>query len=397
VTWWGLGIHVEQKSKYLKKKNKQTGTMKKLSFVDSSSDTKPFIQSTISAHEPKCWAEKNKPKTLNDLTWNPELTNFLKQICRYYTTAPPLLLYGPSGAGKVTRVRAILREICGHDTIFRLKHVKVKDKEYPIWEGSFSIELSPQLYGSQDHVVIQEVLTKVSRHIKINMKTMKTISPSPSEIRKQIIVIYGLDYVSKLAKDMWKHFIETYSHSTWFIAVSERMGCIGATIKSMMLMIRVPRPRLFDLGDNSEFEKIFVARESNMYTSTLFHQMLKEDKTNQKPFRSIWEWEQMCGTIAKSLMDVSPITSWWTTLSSVLKKYKIDPKTILIHITRYLLRYISNYRYQSTVTSKLSNNQLAYKIMTIVSQQEHEYHLHFSKQLPLQRTLLHIHAFIKQN
>jgi DNA polymerase III delta prime subunit len=76
--------------------------------------------------------DKHRPRTLQTLTYHPELSERLKALVswkqdRHSHTAqrltdgiqatsgdfPHLLIYGPSGAGKKTRVTATLRELYG--------------------------------------------------------------------------------------------------------------------------------------------------------------------------------------------------------------------------------------------------------------------------------------------
>lgn len=52
------------------------------------------------------------PQTLGQLTFHPELTERLGKMVAA-GDFPHLLFYGPSGAGKKTRVSAVLREVYG--------------------------------------------------------------------------------------------------------------------------------------------------------------------------------------------------------------------------------------------------------------------------------------------
>ena len=58
------------------------------------------------------WAQKYAPSTLKDLSFNPELTGVLENITKFQSI-PNLILYGRDGSGKLTRVRAFLRELYG--------------------------------------------------------------------------------------------------------------------------------------------------------------------------------------------------------------------------------------------------------------------------------------------
>lgn len=66
------------------------------------------------------WVDKHRPMALEKLKFHDDLTEQLKRI-----SAPDvvgnmshLLFYGPSGAGKKTRVMALLREVISNITSF---------------------------------------------------------------------------------------------------------------------------------------------------------------------------------------------------------------------------------------------------------------------------------------
>ena len=58
------------------------------------------------------WVDKYRPNSLKKLSLHPELTANLTNIASRQEL-PHLLFYGPPGAGKKTRVLALLREIFG--------------------------------------------------------------------------------------------------------------------------------------------------------------------------------------------------------------------------------------------------------------------------------------------
>jgi replication factor C subunit 3/5 len=68
------------------------------------------------------WVDKYRPTALQELDYHPEVTTRLKNLART-NDLPHLLVYGPSGAGKKTRVMAMLRELYGDGALkVRLEH-----------------------------------------------------------------------------------------------------------------------------------------------------------------------------------------------------------------------------------------------------------------------------------
>ena len=66
------------------------------------------------------WADKHRPKSLEDLAYNVDQLRMLKQMTST-NDFPHLLFVGPDGCGKRTRMHCLLREIYG-DGIYQMKH-----------------------------------------------------------------------------------------------------------------------------------------------------------------------------------------------------------------------------------------------------------------------------------
>jgi replication factor C subunit 3/5 len=67
----------------------------------------------------KLWIDKYRPTSLDALDYHPQQKELLKQIA-VAGDIPHLLFYGPSGAGKKTRVLALLNEIFGQN-VYKVK------------------------------------------------------------------------------------------------------------------------------------------------------------------------------------------------------------------------------------------------------------------------------------
>jgi replication factor C subunit 3/5 len=97
------------------------------------------------------WCDKYRPKQLKDLEINDELRDDLIKLVER-GDFPHLLVYGPPGSGKKTRVLALLRAIYGSgSTKLRVEHKswKVKSKKIDITTvaSPFHIELNPSDAG----------------------------------------------------------------------------------------------------------------------------------------------------------------------------------------------------------------------------------------------------------
>lgn len=93
---------------------------------------------------------------------------------------PHLLVSGPSGAGKKTRVNAILRELYGPGA----KRIKIEHKtfttpsnkklELSTLASNYHIEMNPSDVGNQDRVVVQEVIKGMASTAQLDPNTQKS-------------------------------------------------------------------------------------------------------------------------------------------------------------------------------------------------------------------------------
>jgi replication factor C subunit 3/5 len=67
----------------------------------------------------KLWPDKYRPLNLRELSYNEGLTEMLTRVAERQDF-PHMLLYGPSGAGKKTRVMCFLNELFGPN-VYKLR------------------------------------------------------------------------------------------------------------------------------------------------------------------------------------------------------------------------------------------------------------------------------------
>ena len=73
------------------------------------------------------WIDKYRPNKLDTLTLHSDINKRLTQMCKV-ANFPHLIFFGPSGAGKKTRVNALLRELYGPGTSKK----RVENKKFTV-------------------------------------------------------------------------------------------------------------------------------------------------------------------------------------------------------------------------------------------------------------------------
>lgn len=115
------------------------------------------------------WIDKHRPNTLNKLSLHHDISTKLEALANC-EEMPHLLFFGPPGAGKKTRVMALLREIYGSG----VEKVKVEHRTFKNASGkaielsmigsNYHVECNPSDVGNNDRFVIQEVIKEIASH-----------------------------------------------------------------------------------------------------------------------------------------------------------------------------------------------------------------------------------------
>jgi replication factor C subunit 3/5 len=118
------------------------------------------------------FVEKYRPQQLDALTLQPALTRTLRRLIDT-EDFPHLLVYGPAGGGKKTRVAALLRGLYGPAAAkVKVQHqtFKVKSKvvEIATLSSACHIEMNPSDVGNSDRLVVQEVIKEIAQTTSVN-------------------------------------------------------------------------------------------------------------------------------------------------------------------------------------------------------------------------------------
>lgn len=113
------------------------------------------------------WVDKYRPTSLSKLDLHPAINSRLQSLVDS-PDFPHLLFYGPSGAGKKTRIHALLRALYGTgvDKVrVQVKQIKLKSKQIELatLQSNYHIELTPSEVGNNDRQVVQEVIKEIAQ------------------------------------------------------------------------------------------------------------------------------------------------------------------------------------------------------------------------------------------
>ncbi|GAA6023089.1 hypothetical protein JCM10207_007715 [Rhodosporidiobolus poonsookiae] len=183
------------------------------------------------------FVDKHRPRTLDDLSYHHELSDRLKALA--HGDFPHTLFYGPSGAGKKTRIMATLRELFGPG----VEKLRIEQRtfltpsrrklEVNIVQSNYHIEITPTDVGNYDRNVVQEVLKDIAQTQQVDLNAKK---------RFKVVVINEADGLSRDAQSALRRTMEKYTSSLRVILCANSTSKIIGPIRSRCLLLRVGAP-----------------------------------------------------------------------------------------------------------------------------------------------------------
>ncbi|PMB64638.1 Replication factor C subunit 5 [Beauveria bassiana] len=148
--------------------------------------------------------DKHRPRSLDALTYHDELTDRLRSLAQS-GDFPHLLVYGPSGAGKKTRIVATLKELYGPG----VEKIKIDSRvfqtssnrklEFNIVASVYHQEITPSDVGNYDRVVVQDLLKEVAQTQQVDQSAKQ---------RFKVVVINEADHLSRDAQAALRRTME---------------------------------------------------------------------------------------------------------------------------------------------------------------------------------------------
>mmetsp|Transcript_4058 Transcript_4058/g.7475 ORF Transcript_4058/g.7475 Transcript_4058/m.7475 type:complete len:355 (+) Transcript_4058:67-1131(+) len=185
------------------------------------------------------WVDKYRPVNLSKLDLHEGVSKRLRTLVAS-GDIPHLLFFGPSGGGKRTRIRAVLRELYGPG----VEKLKISNKEFrvgaskkkveiTILQSNYHIEMCPADAGLNDTHVITEVIKEIAQ--------THTLDPSTQRAYK-IVVLNEVDRLTQQAQNALRRTMEKYMGTCRIFMCCESSCRVIEPLRSRCLGIRVPAP-----------------------------------------------------------------------------------------------------------------------------------------------------------
>lgn len=190
-------------------------------------------------YEMSLWIDKHRPVTLAKLTYHVDQALHLKKLING-GDFPHLLVYGPPGAGKKTRIMCILREMYGNGAEkLKLDHQTFqapsgKKVDITTISSNYHIEVNPSDAGIYDRVVIQELIKTAAQMNQLDSSSQKAF---------KVVVLMEVDRLTKDAQHALRRTMEKYVATCRLILCCNSTSKVIPAIRSRCLGIRVAAPK----------------------------------------------------------------------------------------------------------------------------------------------------------
>lgn len=188
------------------------------------------------------WVDKYRPKDINMLDYHETQARNLKNLV-FDGDFPHILIYGPSGAGKHTRIMCLLREIYG-PSVDRLRYEQMefvtpskKKLEIGTMSSNYHVEVTPSDVGIYDRVVVVQLIKTVAQTQQLTGKEFK------------VVVVNDVDDLTKDAQYALRRTMEKYISNCRLILCANCTSRVTEAIRSRCLVVRVPSPSVDEITE----------------------------------------------------------------------------------------------------------------------------------------------------
>jgi replication factor C subunit 3/5 len=216
------------------------------------------------------WVDTHRPGTLDALTFHPGLTARLRRLVAAGNQLPHLLVYGPRGSGKKTRILAFLQALFGPaltagPVVLETRKFAVGPEasvDVPLVVSPCHVEVCVTDAGAHDQAVIQALLETAcagSAHSQLAAlaawgdRPETTPEHAPGEVPAaaplsfRVVVLSDADAMSKDAQHALRRTMEKHANKCRVVLCCTSPSRLIDPVRSRCLGIRVPAPGLRDM------------------------------------------------------------------------------------------------------------------------------------------------------
>ena len=203
--------------------------------------------------------DQYRPGSLEDLNFHPELNRLLMQLGAA-SDLPHLLVYGPSGAGKKTRILALLSKIFGNGVYkvrcetrsFRINAINI---DISVISSNFHIDITPSDVSYRDKVIVQRIVKEIG------------VNKNPDQRAFKVVILNQADHLTQEAQAALRRTMEKCMATTRIVMICNSLCRVIAPLRSRCLCLRVPAP--LDGDVKAVLQKIATAENLTVPTELM--------------------------------------------------------------------------------------------------------------------------------
>lgn len=313
----------------------------------------------------RLWVDTHQPKRLYQLDYHNALSATLQNLAEAKNMTH-MVFYGPAGAGKRTRVYALLRELFGPEVDnTKLETVDFENssggkKEIIMVTSKFHVEINPSDVQRNDRYAIRTVVQRMSRSKPLSMRAFFRKPPAGGEKKPpaadfRVLVIADADKLTTEAQQALRRMMEVHVHNCRMILMCSNTSRVLEAVRSRCLCVRVGAPTtsevakiLAKVADKEGLEsppellqRIATTTKWNLRDALLTFERCKNDRypfTADQPVH-LADWRAFVRRLARQIAAAQTPASLKDARAALYQLLTncIPGETILLELTRELL------------------------------------------------------------
>jgi len=334
------------------------------------------------------WVDKYRPNALEKMDYHIQEAQQMRTMVAA-GDFPHMLVYGPPGAGKKTRVMAILRETFGsgveklRSEMREFKGTSDKKIELMTVSSNYHVEINPSDVGFQDRVVVMGLIKEMAQS--------QTIEGSKGKSFK-VVILSEVDNMTKEAQQALRRTMEKYQKNCRIVLVCNNASKVIEPLRSRCLGLRVAAPGHDEIVQ--VLQNIATREGMSNLPAPLADKIAKQSGRNLR--RAILSLEA-CKAQHYPFNDETPValSDWETFITQLAAGIVEEQSTKRLHLVRgKLFELLANCIPPSVIFEVLSE-QLMKKMDSTLKHEIIHWAAHYEHQSRLgTKPIFHLEAFV---